>query len=108
MSAHSESAVMHARPILQIVFALEARPRPIRNFIMTVSIPRKTLGSFEVELYESVIVNLSAFSPRASFFFIQHVNGNVFGYQAFDPIQVFFPDVEPLVRQSGNQIDVDV
>jgi hypothetical protein len=32
----------------------------------------------------------------------------MFRQYPINPIQIFFPDLEPLVRQSGNQIDIDI
>src|SRR5262249_45018805 len=77
---------------------------------MNISVLRQTVCGLSVELHKSIVVRnfRGAFSPRAPLLFIQHVDGNVFGSQTVDPIQIFSPDVESLVRQSGNQIDVDV
>src|SRR5436190_24239138 len=77
---------------------------------MNVTRLQQPVGSFHIERGEHVIVGNMGLSltPRAAFLDVEHVNGNMLGPRALEPVEVLSPDIETLMRQAGDQIDVDV
>src|SRR5438067_1139465 len=110
MRAHSKSAIRRAGPVFQIVLALKSGPRPVGYFVMIIAGPRQTIRGLDIEVSENVVVwNVcSSLAPRAAFFDVEHVDRDVFGKEPLDPIEILSPDLDPLLRQTGNQIDTDV
>src|SRR5712691_2663053 len=70
----------------------------------------KPLRSFHIELCEDIIVRNMRLrlTPRALFFHVEHVNRNMLRPRLIESVEVFSPDVEALMRQAGDQIDIDV
>src|SRR5215471_6951722 len=98
MRADAEPAVRGARPVLQIMTAFEARPRPIGNLVVDVAGPGKTLGGFHIESRKDVVFGKrrTVLAPGAALFRIEHVDRDVFWQETLDPIQVSFPDFQLL------------
>src|SRR5262249_17984823 len=99
MRADAEAAVWGTGPVFQVVTALESRTSPIRNFIVHVPGVGQSLCGLDVEVCENVIRwNLSrSLPPSASLFKVEHVNGNMFGQESLDPIQIGLPHLGPLM-----------
>src|SRR5262249_35832506 len=92
------------------VAALETRFRPIRDFIMYVPRFREAFCRFTIKTGEYIIRRdlAVASAPDTALFDVEHVNGNVFGCESFDTIQIFPPCVPALLRQPGDQVNADV
>src|SRR5215831_9454303 len=110
MSTDAEPSIRNTRPIFQIVTAFKARPGPIGDFIVHETGLVQRLRCFDIKGGEDIIVRKGGriFPPHTALFDIEHINRNMLRLEAFDPVQVFPPDFQPLVRQAGNQIDTDV
>src|SRR5204863_3790093 len=110
MGAHAETSVRLAGPVLQIVPALETGLRPNRDFIVDIACSREPLDCFKVEHREDIVCRDVAawLTPGAALFNIEHVDGNMFRPEIIDHVQILPPNIEPLVRQSGNEVNADV
>src|SRR5262245_22925553 len=110
MRAYAETAIRSARPVFQIMFALETWPRPIRDFVVHVAGFGQPLNRLSVKRRIDVIGwNIGGiFSPSTALFDVEHVNGYVFRQDAINPIEVFLPNFEALIQKARDQINIDV
>src|SRR5215475_15869202 len=99
MRADAKPAVRGASPVLQVMTAFEARPRPIGNLVVNVAGPGKALGSFHIKSGKDVVFGKrrTILTPGAALFHVKHVDRDMFRQETLDPIQVFAPDFQLLL-----------
>src|SRR6185369_10630813 len=70
----------------------------------------KPVGGFIVKGDVHLIVLKFGIAPApcAALFPVEHVNGNVLGTKALEPVQILAPNLVLLVRQTRNEIYADV
>ena len=77
---------------------------------MIVTAPGEPLGSLSVkgDVHLIVLKFRIAAPPCAALFPVEHVDGNVLGTKALNPVEILAPDLMPLVRQTRDEIHTDV
>ena len=119
MRIHAEAQIWLARPVLQVVPRFLARTREIRNFILhdsrraqpfagaLIHFRGQFIAGHKVRMVARAAGDEFASQPGI-FVHFQHVNTGVRHAAANNFIQRCFPACRGLVRQSGNQVHIDI